>query len=679
MTESNDSADRKTGDRMEAEPWHSKLKDYQARFEKWKKQCEAADDLYSKDKKGDSADTEIAMFWATLEVLKPATYSREPKPVVAPRFKDGNQIASIASEALERCLVVSFEQSDLQSCMLEVRDDFLMYSRGTARVRLSTDDAGSPKLEYDAISADDFAHGTGRKWREVKWVAYRSWPTLEEGIERFGETFRAVPLKRRDPNARHAEKEDTAALWEIWDRASRKVLWVAEGHPEVLDEKEPFLKLSGFWPSPRPAFGTMVPKSLKPIPDFRQYAGQLQEINDYTNRIAVISQALRVRGFYPAGNGDLAEAIEAALKSVDDEAIFIPVASVASLGSTGFKDLVAWLPTEKIADMARQLIELRRVLIEDVYQITGISDIVRGSSQASETATAQQIKSQWGSVRIRLRQDELVRFSRDLSRISAEMIAENFDPETIVKMSQLQLPTAEQKQQAQSVLAVAQQAQNVAAQTGVPPQLAPDVMEKIPLAQAAMEKPALEEVMKLLRDDQARGFIIEIETDSTIQADEDAEKQRRIEFVTAIGGMAQQAFPLLQSAPQLAPFIIETLRFAAQGFRAGRPLEGTIDKLAQQVEQMAKQAQQGGKEQPNPKVIELQAQAVYDAQKRQLDATADQQKRAADLDLASQKHAMTMAELERKDAVDAKKAERELLLITARPTAPSAQPEGQLV
>ena len=52
-------------------------------------------------------------------------------------------------------------------------------------------------------------------------------------------------------------------------------------------------------------------------------------------------------------------------------------------------------------------------------------------------------------------------------------------------------------------------------------------------------------VMELLRNDRMRGFVIDIETDSTIQPDEDAEKQRRTEFITAVGGFLQQAAPMI--------------------------------------------------------------------------------------------------------------------------------------
>lgn len=573
--------------------WLDRIKDYQVAFQKWADQCRNLDKLYSRRERSDAADREYAIFWANIEVLKPAVYARPPVPVVAPRFKDNNAVALSASEVLERACVVNFEQQDLNGLMQAVRDDFLMYARGTgwARFAMVEDKEAVP---YDHVAGCDFAHEMQRSWRIVGWVARRAWLTRDEGKKRFGDAFDGVPLKKQDEYAVTPQKTDKAAVWEIWNKATGKVIWVAEDYRDVLDEQEAFLSLAGFFPCPPPAYGTLTPGSLIPVPEILQYKDQIEEINEYTARIAALSQSLRMKGFYAAGQGDISEAIETAIKSIDDRATMIPVSSMAALGPGGFKDSIVWFPVKDVIELITSLVELRRVVIEDVYQITGISDIVRGSTDAGETATAQQIKSQWGSLRIRERQNELVRFARDMARITAEIMAENFAPETLVAMSQTNLPTQAQKQQAQMAV---QQAQMMA-QQGQPQEPPKDAV-------AALKKPSLEEVMAFLRDDRARGFTIEIETDSTIQPDEDAEKQRRVEFVTAVGGLFQQAAPIVMQAPQLGPFMGAVLKFAADGFRAGRPLGGSIDNLVEMLEQMADKAQQPSE--PDPAMqIELE-------------------------------------------------------------------------
>lgn len=584
MAETADSKDAVT--KYTAKYWAGKLDDYKREIEqKWSDQRKNLDKLYSREGRADSADREYSIFWANLEVLKSAVYARAPAPVVVPRFKDGNLVARAASDTLERCLTTTFEQSDLDGCMKEVRDEFLRYGRGVARGRLSTRD-GSPCVEFDQFTAADFRHDPARTWREVGWIGFRAWLTRDKGVARFGEKFLQVPRKKRDQNSAIADPEDQAPVWEIWCKDSGKVHFYAEDFDsELLDEVDPWISLSNFWPCPKPAYGTIVPGKLRPVPDIVQYKDQIEEVNEYTARIAALSDSLRIRGFYPAGAGELSDAIEAAVKTTDNRTVLIPVSSFAALGGASFKDSVVWLPVDQALELIKGLVELRKVVIDDIYQITGISDIVRGQSVASETATAQQLKSQWGSIRIRERQGELARFARDMTRIAGEIIAENFDQQTIAEMSQVQLPTLAQKQAVQAKVQQMQQQMQLAQSQGQPVQ--PPVMP--PQVKKILDNPAFEEVLQFLADDKARGFLIDIETDSTIQPDEDAEKQRRTEFVKTVGGFVQQAFPLVQAAPQFGQFVGETLKFLAQAFRAGRPLEGSIDQLVEMIDQLASQ------------------------------------------------------------------------------------------
>lgn len=594
-----------------AKYWHDQLIEYRRCVEdKWSTQRDNLDKLYARER-SDSADREYSIFWANIEVLKEATYARPPAPVVVPRFKDSNVLARAATEMLERCLVTTFEQSDIDQCMREVRDEFLRYGRGTARVRL-----GNERVVFDHFGAADFAHDpNARNWAECKWIGFRAWLTLDELTKRFGElllaqglSVSAIPRKKREDKEGTNEKSDQAPVWEIWCRETGLVHFVNEEFATELDTQQPWLDLSSFWPCPRPAFGTLKPKTLRPVPDIVQYKDQIEEINEYTARIAALSEALRVKGFYPAGAGELSDAIETALKSVDNRATLVPVSSAAALGGTSFKDAVIWMPVVEILETIKGLVELRRVLIDDVYQITGISDIMRGDTEADETLGAQQLKSQWGSVRIRGRQTELARFARDLTRIAGEIIAENFQPQTLREMSQVQLPDMMQKQQLQQQAQMAQQAAQMGQQVPPPP----------PEMKKMLQQPAFEEVVQFLRNDKARGFVIEIETDSTIQPDEDAEKQRRMEFVTAIGMLMKEAGPMVAQAPPLGPFIGEVIRFVAQGFRAGRPLMGAIDQLSDQLNQLA-QMPMGPKSDPvqEAKLKGVEAKAQADQQQAQ--------------------------------------------------------------
>jgi hypothetical protein len=323
--------------------WLDRLSSYKSRFEKWCKECDNVDKLYSRKGRSDTADREYAIFWANIEVLRPATYARPPAPVVAARFKDGDEIAREASEVLERTLITTFEQSDIDDLLRGVRDEYLRYGRGTSWVRL----VDGARVEYDHVRNNDFAHELKKGWREVTWVARRAWLDREAGTKRFGDAFKSVPLKKQDEHSAIEKKDDCAPVWEIWCKKSGMVYWVAEDHNDILDEQPPMFELSGFWPCPKPAYATLEPHSLVPVPEIKQYKDQIEEINEYTARIAAVSESLKLRGFYAAGTGDVATAVETAMKSLDDRALLVPISSFAALGGGSFKDSIVWVPVSE--------------------------------------------------------------------------------------------------------------------------------------------------------------------------------------------------------------------------------------------------------------------------------------------------------------------------------------------
>lgn len=565
------------------------------------------------------SDQEFDLFWASLEIMKPAVYSRAPQPVVAPRFQDRDKVATTASELLERCLVSSFERGDFDQVMLNVRDDLIVSGRGAVRVRYESDEDGKRVCE-DHVDRMDFLHEPARKWSEVGWVAFAGYLTQSEFKKRFpdfDEIRHGSPQYnvRRNPN--DTSVIDTAAkckVWEVWHKADRRVYWVTDGVEVILDQAEPFLKLEGFYPCPRPAYGTLRRRTLIPVPDWVRYEQTLEQINDITRRIHGLLDKVRLRGFIPAG-GDVADAVEIAMRQDSDDLFLVPVPG-AALTTGSAANFVQFLPLTELAQAIQGLIEARRELINNYYELSGISDIMRGATEAEETLGAQQLKSQYGSIRIRMKIDELQRVARDVARITAEIIAEKFDQDTLLEMAQMTVPTrAEIKKQLKQLEDAAkaemdglekqaQQAMQQAQASGqqIDPQQAEQMFQQAQQAIIAKYQPqiakiggqvAIEDIMELLRDQKARAFSIEIETDSTVMADEMAEKQARAEFLTAFGNAIASAQPLLAAGGAGAKLAGVMLKFATAPFRAGRDLDAAIDEFVDEAPQ-ALQQQQGG-------------------------------------------------------------------------------------
>jgi hypothetical protein len=598
--------------------WLAWVEDAEHALKDWQTKADNLDKLYANlnELAAMGRDRQFQMFWANIQVLGPSIYSRPPVPVVVPRFKDRKPVPRAASEMLERCTVVGFELQDIDGVMRLVRDDLTVVARGAAWVRYeSNEDGKGQRVCIEFADRKDFLTDPARTWKEVDKVAKRSWLDKKAMKKRFKGVDAEVLAQASYETRKDEHGEDDgikkAGVWEIWCKSENKVVWVTEGIEETLDEDKPHLELEDFFPCPRPAYATLQRRSLVPVPDMLFYKDQLEEINELTARIDALSDALQVRGFYPAGAGELGDAIETAIKSTVGNQVLIPISNWSLLGGASAKDTIVWLPIDQVATTIVQLVELRKQLIADVYEITGLSDIMRGATEASETATAQQLKSQYGSVRIKDRQNELARFARDLVRISAEIMAENFTSKTMLEMSQLEIPTdadiKEQikrlEEQIRGIIAQVEKAKadpQMVQQAQANPEQAQQMLQQAQQQaqglKAQIDKlndtATVEKVMKLLRDQKTRPFVLDIETDSTIAPDENAQKQRATEFVTAVGGYMGQAIPLVQAVPQAAKLVAETLKYVAGQFRAGRQLEGVIEEFADDMAQMASQPKQ---------------------------------------------------------------------------------------
>lgn len=675
-TATTDESEDRFADMRDAKPWLDAVTKAEKYFAEWNAKCDKIDDLYANLKKlsGENAERQMQIFWANLEVLKPSIYARPPVPVVAARFKDKKPIIRHAAEILERSLMTSFDQEDINETMIGIRDDLAISARGVTWLRL--EDYEGEKVCYDHLDRKDFLHDPARKWKEVNWVARGTHETMQEMRERFEETsgdeFLKAAYEDRKADTEDQSGDKKARVWEIWHKAKGVVVWVAEGCEKVLDIREPFLDLHGFFPCPRPAYGTVERGTLKPVPDFVYYKDQVEEINELTARISALSESLRMKGFYAGGNEDIASAIETAIKQQDNNAILIPVPNFAAMGGAGLRDSIIWLPVAEVAAVIMQLIGLRKQLIEDVYQITGISDIMRGNTDANETLGAQQLKSQYGSVRVRDRQGELIRVARDVTRIAAEIIAENFGTETIMQMCQyddvptqakLQEQMMQVQQQIQGIQAQIQQASmnpQIVAQAQANPEQAQQMLQQakqqIEQGQQKLQQMqgelTFEKVLEFLKSERTRPFALEIETDSTIQPDENAAKQRTTEFLSALAQALGQLAPMVANQPQSADFAAEVLKFAVAPYRAGRSLEGAIEQFADQVKQVAKQ----------PKEDPRAAQAKAEAEAKQADdqIKAQQAQAASEIKQAemSLKMQQAQAENERKQSEAAMKIQQ---------------------
>lgn len=594
--------------------WIGQIDAYEQNFQAWEKRSKEIIDRYRDERKSAAKNkARFNILWSNVQTLAPALYATPPIVNIDRRFQDDDDLGRYSALVLERATMYYVNQDLFDNVMRQMVLDRLLSGRGTPWIRYVptfkeveqiTDDAtmqsqdGAQEPEQELYSEDvvpdyvhwqDFGHTWARTWQEVRGVWRKVYLSRAELVKRFGEDVgNAVQLdaKPNTEDGKDTEQGKKDTVYEIWDKTKKKALWIHRDHAEPLDERDDPLRLKGFFPCPKPLYSTLTNDSLIPVPDFIQYQDQARELDMLTGRIDMITKALKVAGVYAAN----AQGLERLL-SEGTENKLIPVDQWAAFAEKGgLQGVFALLPMQEIMQTLIGLYESRERVKNDLYEITGISDVIRGATNAAETATAQQLKGQYATLRLNHMQGDVSRIARDMVRIMAEIIAEHFSIETIKQVSGIKLLTQAEKQQIEMQQ---QMAQGKMSPDGQPMPL-PELPEE---TQELLELPTWEEIESIIRNDMARCFRIDIETDSTIKTDQEAEKAARTEFLNAAGSFIQQMAVIPN--PELQPLLMEMLMFGVRGFKVSRELETTFDSV---IDKMKKVAENPTPPQPDPAI-----------------------------------------------------------------------------
>jgi hypothetical protein len=618
---------------------------YDNDFKKWDGRVVKIIRRYRDDTRGASGN-ETAKFnilWSNVQTLVPAVYARMPKASVSRRFSDNDPVGRVAALLVERALDYEIEHySDFRSSMKNAVEDRFLGGRGTAWVRYEphirkqdvpedgyqiTEDieqgesaeganeaalypqdlTATPEeptdvpeeIEYECSPADyvhwkDFGHSSARTWEEVTCVWRWVYMTKDALTERFGEDVaKKIPFDTSPETltkmGQASKTNDRAKICELWDKETQKVYWLSENYADVIDERDDPLGLENFFPCPKPLFATTTSDTLIPVPDFVLYQDQANELDILTDRIDGLVKALRVRGVYDASQPALQR-----LLTEGDNNTLIPVDKwMAFSEKGGLKGAIDLLPIDTLAAVLIQCYQAQSQIKGQIYEITGISDIIRGQTAASETATAQQIKGQYAGLRLRAMQDGVAMFASELLRMKAQIICTKFQPQTI-----LEYAGAAQMSQADQ--------------------------QMIPQA------------LQLLQNSPLRAFRIEVAADSLVQLDETQTKQDRMDFLNAFSNFLREALPMGQQAPEMVPMLMEMMRFGVGGFKQAAAIEGTIDVALQQLEQGAAKAKQQPL-QPSPEQIKMQAEQQAAQAQIQADMQLEQMRAQTNMQIEQMK------------------------------------------
>jgi hypothetical protein len=699
--------------------WLSEIAAAKKREKDFRKEGERILEIYGGKKK---ETTPFNVLFSNTETLLPALYSAVPRPVVQRRFKDSDPLGKLAATAGARCLeflvdtnVEGYETFDegMRSAVL----DALLPGRGVTCVKYDAEIGELPPSAPDADGTLPVTAGTAapaaeatpykqselacidtrswnrvyfgyaKKWSKVPWIAYEDHIDKEEAIRLFGADITAKIVftdnedQDRDEDKGDSEEKNkgerkTACVYQIWDRdGGKKIRYIsAQYNDGYLREEDDPLGLTGFFNCPRPIQFLQKSNDLLPVALYALYENQAKELNELTKRINRIARAIKAKAIYDSSLGD---DIKKVVEADDNE--LVPADSASALATEkGLQNAIWFWPVEKLIVVLRELYAAREACKQVIYEITGIADIMRGQTNASETLGAQEIKQSWGTLRLKRLQKEVQRYARDLLRMMLEIAATKFSEDTWAKMTGLPFVTTEQHAQLESIAAAAQQ-------SGV---------QLDPQTQAKLQAPVWGQVLEVLRDDTQRAYRIDIETNSTVEAEATEDQKNIAEVMNAMAQYLNGVTPLVikgalpfEAAQSMLLAIVRRFRFGPEiedyvkAMKAPEP-EGKEEAAAKRAEMQMKQ--QEGQQRLQEGQMKLQAeqmkgqvaaaQAQAEIQRIQLEASIEMERLAREREAAREEHAMKMAELRSKHEVGMAAGQMKLAQMREAAKKPQKQP-----
>lgn len=561
--------------------WAAEIDAATEREKKWRENAKRACSIYDAGSDGES-NTAFNILHSNTETMVPALYNSTPVPDIRPRNNRKDDIARKAGDLMEESINYQIDAQDFDDIILAAVYNGEVAGRGITRVRYEPttepikDQETGEQIVFEDVTLEHvpwerYRRGPALSWAGLPWEAFElslSRDELRELImkdekDEAGKTVAdAVPLVEGD-EAKDDEKAEgvfkRAKVWEIWDKDTRSVIYFAPGYEAglltVIDDP---LGMMEFWPNPKPIqFVKRQGKDkLTPICPYNVYKKQAEELNVVSERILKLTSALKYRGVRASEISELENVATA------DDGEFVPSKeAMAVIQANGGLDKAIWvMPIDMLVAVIKELIIQRESIKQAIYEITGISDVLRGATDPNETYGAQNLKAQYGSLRLQKRQGEVQRYVRDLFSLMGEIIANKFQPETIQLMAGSQVSPQE---------------------------------------------------IALLQSDVQRHYRIDVETDSTIAGDVGRLQQNMNGFIQGTAQFLQAVLPGVQSGILPAPAAAEIFSAFAGTFRLGRRVEDVLAQVVEQAENM-----------PDPTQPKPEQKAMMQAELREKNAGA---------------------------------------------------------
>lgn len=653
--------------KTEVELWLEKINAAKAEEREWRESAKIAAEVYEA---GKNAKSNFNIYHANIETMIPALYNSTPIPDVRRRYdspaidqmqfagmppekaqqamqqaqmqqSQKDKLYSDVAEATERALTFSVDQYPFDDIIEDMVRDTAVTGRGTVRLRYVPKQVGDrveQELPTELVPWDRFIRGPGLAWDVVPFIAFEHDLTRDqvmsiaddkEAIARI--TFSAARDdgtdfgSEREREQKHKGILRTIKVYEVWNKTAREVLFISPEFKDAPITREPDpLGVKGFYCTPRPAQFVRRTTSLVPVCPYDVYKPLINEIDEISKRIAALVKMCVVKGGY---DPKMAPDFEL-LKDAED-GTYVPISASDEMikgGGGALDDAVMHWPIEQIVKVVQALYQEREAIKQTIYEVMGIADILRGQVDPREKAAQSQLKAESGSRRLQRSQKEIARVSRDLFRMKAEIMHTKFDPQMWGEMTGMQ-----------------------------------------------MSEPMLQLVRSGMRQ-----YAIDIETDSTVRADQAKYQEELNAFLQGTAQFGQAIAGLAPVMPQLIGPMTKVYGGFARKFNLGKQGEDALDDLTEAGQQPPQQPDDGAEMQ--------KAQMEADMQMKQADMQMKQQENADAAALKREEHQMKLQQMsaqeqrdERKHQLEMEKLQAELAAMQQKAAIDAHMKETELV
>lgn len=609
------------------------IEDFDAKSAEWKG---SADNAWKEFKGGSGAVTSTKkvkqryypLWWNTHKVREPFIYSRRPDVVC--QAQGNRPISKLAASVAEKLANQIIDGFPFSRVMKASRDDLLEANMGICRVMFDAEmmlvptkipltptevdqdgpegpqrvtvlldpegEMVAPDLALQDQDGNFYVEGdeeveevsvvktflkqvdyTQFKWDyeakdfpEWEWCAFETEMTTAQIVKQFqGEGESIVDklksegddnddkLKQLKPRSRHK-------IIEMWVKDEGKRYVFAKGGSGFLAEDDDPYELEQFFPVVFPMFDNLTTECPFPALEYEQVRGILANVSDIFDRKAQAMRLARPRALFDSTIPQLSTLIN---KARQGEYVGVPNLSTKVQQNQA---IVLYLDTQPILNMLQSLGAELQTELQAYDQVTGYSETLKGIVNPYESATGTERKSQFALSRFSNLQEDMQRFCRDNIRLLIDLALHKTPESQLWEMLEDEL-TDEEKAQ-------------------------------------------FSDIMALLKNDYKRCIVVDIETDSTLMIDENAQKFQAQELMGIVGQFMQQIAQLAQQTPEMMDLALKTLKHLLRKVRGGRVFEEDVEQSVQgmldRIQQQQQQAAQNPQQDPNLLMSQAEMQRV---------------------------------------------------------------------